>query len=98
MTEIKLLPLTGSFAENKDTARNMRLSKIAPALDKGDDVTLDFEGVDSATQSFVHALLSDIIRRYGGDVLDRIYFKNCSEVVKKIIHIVAAYTQEAEGV
>ena len=32
--EIKLLPLVGSFAENKDRAREIRLTKIIPALEK----------------------------------------------------------------
>ncbi len=31
---IKLLPETGSFAENKDRAREIRISVIIPALEK----------------------------------------------------------------
>jgi len=96
MTEIKLLERVGSFAENKDAARDIRLTKIIPSLDRGEDVTLDFESVESATQSFIHALISDLIKKYGNEVLDRIYFKNCSTTVRKIINIVTDYTQEAE--
>ena len=96
MIEIKLLQLVGSFAENKDAAREIRLSQIIPALDKNEEVILNFEGIDSTTQSFIHALISDLIRKYGNDVLDRAYFKSCSEIVQKIINIVVAYVQEAE--
>ena len=95
MTEIRLVERVGSFAEDKDAAREIRLSQIVPCLDRGEELALDFEGVESATQSFIHALISDLIRRYGNDVLDRIYFKNCSGTVQKIISIVVDYTQEA---
>jgi hypothetical protein len=96
MKHIKLYERVGSFAENKDTARDIRLSRIVPALEHGEEIVLDFSGVDSATQSFIHALLSDLFRKYGADVLDRIKFKSCSETVKKIIGIVAEYMQKSE--
>lgn len=95
MIEIKLLPLVGSFAENKDEARRLRLAELVPAMEKNEEVTLDFEGVDSATQSFIHALISDVIRKFGSDVLDRLYFKNCNKTVQGIINIVVTYVQEA---
>ncbi len=94
MMTLKLRPLVGVFAENKDKAREIRLHKIVPALAKGQEVTLDFAGIDSATQSFVHALISDLIRTYGCEVLDKLYFQNCTETVKKIIAIVVDYMQE----
>ena len=96
MIKIELMPVVGNFAENKDLARNIRIKKIIPALEKGEEVTLDFKDIDSATQSFVHALISDLIRRYGAEVLDKIYFKNCNETVKKIIQIVVEYMQEMD--
>lgn len=68
------------------------------ALKQSEEVTLDFEGVDTATQSFIHALLSDILRKYGVDALDRITFKSCSTTVKKMIEIVAEYMQEGMGI
>lgn len=93
MKTLKLFPLVGSFGENKDTARDVRVKEITPILEKGEDVVLDFEGVDSITQSFGHALLSELIRNYGIDVLDRISFANCSKTVSKIIEIVVEYMQ-----
>ena len=96
MIKIKLFPIVGSFAENKDLAREVRLKKIIPVLEKNQDVALDFQDIDSATQSFIHALISDLIRNYGAEVLDRLYFKNCSETVRKIIQIVVDYMQEVD--
>ena len=96
MTAINIHTLTGSFAENKDVARDIRTNKIAPALEKKDDVILDFKKVDEATQSFIHALISELMRKYGPGVLDHIYFKNCNDTVKKMITIVTEYMQESE--
>lgn len=96
MIQIKLFKTVGSFAENKDFARQIRKEDISPALDKNEEVVLDFEKVDSATQSFIHALISDLIRNYGNKVLDNISFKNCNETIKKIINIVIDYMQQRE--
>lgn len=87
----------GSFAENKDTAKRLRLEGIIPALNAGDEVNLDFKGVEAVTQSFIHALISDVIRKYGNPVLDRVTFKSCNENVRKIIEMVTDYTQEGMG-
>ncbi len=96
MKLIKLFPLVGSFAENKDKAREIRLNQIIPALEKNQDIILDFEGIDSATQSFIHALISDLIRNYGSKVLDKISFKKCTDTVQKLINIVVDYMQEID--
>lgn len=96
MTRIKLIPIVGSFAENKDLARDIRIKRIIPALEKKEEITLDFEGIESATQSFIHALISDLIRNYGIEVLDKIFFKNCNDTTKKIINIVVDYMQERD--
>lgn len=84
----------GSFAEDKDKARRMRLEKISPALEAKTRVVLDFSRVDSTTQSFIHALISEVIRRHGTEVLDKLVFKNCNGTVKAIIEIVVEYMQE----
>ncbi len=84
----------GSFAENKDVAARLRKEEIGPALSRGEPVTLDFAGVDAATQSFVHALISEVLRENSIDVLDRMEFKSCNTKVRKIIEIVVDYMQE----
>jgi len=95
MMEIKIVTIAGSFAENKDSARDIRLTKIIPALENNEEITLNFEGVEGATQSFIHALISDVMRKYGTEALDKISFKNCNETVRKIIGIVVDYMQES---
>ena len=94
MKRIEIHAHAGSFAENKDAARDLRLKEIIPALDKGEDVVLNFERVDAVTQSFIHALISDLMRKRGSDVLDHLEFKSCNDTVKKIITMVVDYMQE----
>lgn len=95
MKIIKLLPKTGTFAENKDIARDIRIKYIMPVLEKHEEITLDFAGVESATQSFIHALISELIRNFGSEILNSIYFKNCNKSVQEIINIVVDYMQAA---
>ena len=98
MKTITIFDKAGVFAENKDVARNIRIQEIIPSLEKNEEVVLSFEKVDATTQSFVHALISDILRRYGTDALDRITFKSCNETIRKIINIVVDYMQEGMGI
>ncbi|MDE2144198.1 MAG: STAS-like domain-containing protein [Elusimicrobia bacterium] len=93
MKTIRIRERAGAFAENKDTARDLRVREIIPALERNEPVVLDFAGVEATTQSFIHALISDLLRKYGGDVLDRIEFKSCNETIRKIIAIVVDYMQ-----
>jgi len=93
---IKMIEAVGTFAENKDVARDIRRQQILPALEQKKTVTLDFAGVESATQSFVHALISEVIRQYRIDVLDQMIFKSCNDVVKNIVSIVTDYMQYEE--
>jgi len=93
---INMASSVGSFAENKDLARAIRREQILPALRDGKKVILDFYGVNSTTQSFVHALISELIRDFGTEVLDRIVFKSCNETVKKLVSIVIEYMQYEE--
>lgn len=85
---------TGNFAENKDTARELRIGDIIPAIKKKETVILDFKNVDSTTQSFVHALISEIFQNYGEEALDFFEFKNCNKPVKSLITTVINYSME----
>lgn len=96
MKNIKLFEKVGAFAENKDIARDIRVQEIVPYLERNEEVVLDFENINSATQSFIHALISDLMRQYGNNVLDKISFKSCNPTIQKIITIVTDYMQERE--
>ena len=90
---IRMMESVGSFAENKDLAQKIRREEILPALRRKQSVTLDFANVSSTTQSFIHALISEVIRENGIGVLDRILFKSCNDNVKNIVSIVTDYMQ-----
>lgn len=94
MKLVEIRARAGVFAENKDIARDLRLNEIIPALERQEEVVLDFAGVDATTQSFIHALISDLLRNYGSGVLDRLEFKSCNKTVRKIVSIVVDYMQE----
>ncbi|VVB99400.1 Uncharacterised protein [uncultured archaeon] len=95
MNEVRIFPMVGQFAGNKDVAREIRLRHILPAIEIGEGIILDFENVDSATQSFIHAMISDVIRKKGAEAIEKIYFKNCNVTIQKIINIVVQYMQES---
>lgn len=96
MRIISIKNLAGIFAENKDIARSIRVNDLMPTLEEKKQIILDFSGVDGATQSFVHALISEAFRKYGDETLELVQFKNCNETVKQIISMVTEYMQEAE--
>ena len=96
MKEIKLFDKVGSFAENKDFAREIRIKEIIPTLNDNKKLIIDFKGIETATQSFIHALISDLFRKFGDVVLDNITFKSCSKNVSDIIRIVTNYMQERD--
>lgn len=84
----------GSFAENKDQAREIRNDIIGPCLARSETVVLDFKGVDSTTQSFIHALISSSFQEYGESALDQFEFKNCTKAVKSLLTTVINYSLE----
>lgn len=96
MITIRILDHATSFAENKDIAARIRETDLRTALAKGETVRFDFRGVDGATQSFIHALVSDVIRKEGASILDKIEFKGCNPTVRSVVEIVVEYSQLAE--
>ena len=94
MTIVKMFERIGSFASNKDIAKEIRTNEIIPTLERKEEVIIDFEGVDGATQSFVHALISEAMQKFGaGILLHQLSFKSCNEKVQAIITIVTEYMQ-----
>lgn len=95
MRVVSIKDKAGIFAENKDVASEIREVEVLPTLRANEEITLDFEGVEGATQSFVHAMISEAIRELEPDVLDHIIFKNCNDSIRGIIEIVTDYMQES---
>lgn len=87
--------LCGNFAENKDIARKIREEKIKPSISAKDfPIILDFESIDSSTQSFIHALISDTFQNNGEAALDFYEFRHCNEAVQSLIATVINYSIE----
>jgi len=92
---IKMRKLAGDFAENKDIAKKIRIEQIMPALSRDNEIVFDFDGVDGATQSFIHALLSDPIREFNDVAFNNLIYQNTNDDIKEIISIVYRYMQES---
>lgn len=90
--KIDMFDIVGDFGEDKDTAAYLRENTIKPTVAKGRTVTLNFAGVTLVTQSFIHALISDILRMNGEKALKYLEFTSCVEVVKGIISTVVQYS------
>lgn len=93
--EILILKRFGEFAEDKNKAKRIRTRILEPTIKRGESICLNFEGVNNATQSFIHALISNLIRVYGIDVLDLLEFKKCNKTLQTIITIVVDYMQDS---
>ena len=93
MIEIRVEERARAFAEDKDIAAQLREEVVRPVLSRGETVRLDFEGVTGATQSFIHAMISDLIHSPGLDALNKLEFANCNGEVRAIIEIVCEYSQ-----
>jgi hypothetical protein len=93
---VKIAPVPNTLlAETKDDAKRIRMEEILPALEGGENIELDFSDVGFATQSYVHALISEAIRRYGEESFDRISFRGCTEEVQQVVLTVFEYTMAA---
>jgi hypothetical protein len=100
MKKINLLKTAGSFAENKDIAAEIRDKDILPSLALGGKIEIDFTGVTLTTQSFIHALISEPLRKKGEETLEVITFRGCNDAIRGIIETVVQYvldTTDNEG-
>lgn len=82
----------GGFAEDKDEAKRLRTSEVLPTLERGDAVVLDFAEVRYATQSYIHALIGEALKKHGEDALTLLEFKSCSAAVRSVIELVVDYS------
>ncbi|SFM61685.1 STAS-like domain-containing protein [Methylobacterium pseudosasicola] len=92
MINLNIFEIVGSFGEDKDAAARLREAVIKPTIQGKEEIIIDFLGVTLVTQSFIHALISDVLRTNGEDALDFMDFKNCDAVVKGIISTVIQYS------
>ena len=95
MEIIKMSDKIGDFGENKDLAKSLREDTLLPTLAKNDAITFDFAGVSGVTQSFIHALISEAMRKFPDRFYDNVFFKNTDDDIQEIISIVYRYMQES---
>ena len=93
--KINIQKEAGDFAENKDIAKKLRTEIIIPNLFKDNVVEIDFVGVSGVTQSFIHALIAEPIRKFKNKALEKLFYRNCMDNVKEIIKTVYEYLQES---
>ena len=91
---IKMSEYVADFGGNKDTAKELRIKKIMPTVLANRKVVLDFDKVSGVTQSFIHALLAEVIREFPDRAFELVSFKNCTRDVRVVVEIVAEYMQE----
>lgn len=94
MILIKMKEHINGYGENKDIAKDIRQNIILPTLGRSEDITIDFEDITGVTQSFIHALLAEPIRKYPDGIFDKVTFKNCNDMVRVIVETVEEYMQE----
>ena len=87
--------IPGPVAQDKDWAREARRKTLLPTVGRRERVTLDFSTVTMATQSFIHALLAEVVHSHGQEGLDCIELQGCSSQVKEVIKTVATYSHRA---
>lgn len=93
MSEILILESgVNGFAEDKDQARELRTSRLLPALARSEKVVLDFAAVRYATQSFIHALIGEALQKHSDTALDMLEFTHCTPQVRSVIELVVDYS------
>jgi hypothetical protein len=94
MSPVNIVLDAGSdgFNDDKDEAKRIRENTIIPTLAAGDCVVLDFSGVKSSTQSFVHALVGEALQRFKEPALEKIEFKSCTPLMKGLVQLVVDYS------
>jgi hypothetical protein len=68
--------------------------KVEPFILDNKKVSLDFEGINLVTQSFIDEVLGVLIRKKGPIVTSQIKFKNCNESVKGVVKLVVSYSSK----
>lgn len=92
---VEHIQIAGPVAQDKDYARGLRVTKILPSVAEGKYLVLDFSDVSTATQSFLHACISEAIRHYGEELLSSIEFRGCQADVRQLIATVITYSLRA---
>lgn len=81
----------GAHLGSRDTAISLR-DLIGGALSRREAIRLDFQSVQTATQSFLDELIGTNIRREGAAAIDLLEFVNCSAGIGAVLRFVFAHS------
>jgi STAS-like domain of unknown function (DUF4325) len=91
--KVVVLSATNSgFTDDKDEAKRIRVNILLPAMEEKRRIILDFSNVASSTQSFIHALIGEVLQKHKEDALDKMEFAHCSALMKSLIELVVDYS------
>ncbi len=74
----------GAFIGSRFTGKEVR-QQISAALSAGDQVVLDFGGVQSVSDSFLDEMLGMLIEQQGPSILQRLVFSSCEQPIEEAI-------------
>jgi hypothetical protein len=75
MSNVKVFDITGPYCGTYVEGQKV-FNRVAPLLDSGDTVALDFTGVDLASSSFFNAIVGPSKAKFGDRVISRLDFVN----------------------
>lgn len=78
----------GPYAEDKEAAIKYRDSRIVPAIEEGNQLVFDFDGVKAAPHSFLSSLVADPIRRIGIAAYKRIKIVNAEPEIRETLDFI----------
>lgn len=82
------------FAGSRGSGEKVR-EKMKLMFDSNEDVTLDFCGVDSITQSFADEVVGIFVRAFGIEYIqDSLRLNNANDSIKKILNYVISYSKK----
>jgi len=85
-----------AFEENVEEAARVREAIIAPAINDGKMVVLDFARIPFATQSFIHALMYKVLRD-SSQIASSLSIANCTRSTREAILAVAGYAKVSDS-
>lgn len=88
----------GKYAEDKSAAISYRNRHLLDAVDTGQAIVLDFDGVEGSTHSFLNALLASPIRRMGMSAYKKIKVTRALPDIRETIDYVLDDNTSPEGI
>jgi hypothetical protein len=73
----------GSFLADGDLGNRFRFCEIDPLFAQPGLIVFDFTGVTNMTDSFANACFGNLAEDHPGEVLEKVRFTNCCELIRQ---------------